>query len=211
MLDTVYNYDRQSLWDIENRTNTKRGERKIDWLIEDFSHWRPDLIINDLEPATYFIAKTLDIPIWSCSLFGLRNFVKTENKTPYIIKNMKLFLARDFDKKLIYSFAGNLPDAPDIGEYEWVMPDIDSYKSNITDGESNIISDILFAQRPALVKGNFKYLDSIYNAFLVEHFKVGMNIGRNEEYLEESEDVEFSVPAFIPGQTLAEKIDEYCT
>lgn len=211
MLDPVYKYSRQSIWNVEKRLAYKKGELKLTSIIDDLNHWRPDLIINDYEPATRLVAEVLNIPIWLCSSFGLFNFYKTEKQLPQMMSSMQLMLKHKWDKKFIYSYVGNIKDDINIGDFEWIMPDIDNYKSNITDGETNIITDIIFAQKPVLVKSNYDYLDSLYNAYLADDFKFGMNIGKNEEFVDEVEDREFKIPSFNPGKTLAEKIDEYCS
>lgn len=182
----------------------KYNYQNVKLFIEDILDWKPDLVISDNEPFVVYLAKVLDIELWSCSSLNLLNGIQWRNKN--ITHLMDKYIVKNASRNLIYSPFVDLYGFPEIKkEYDWVRPyyqyptkintnlnkasNLYKYLENKVlqleninwnDGQTSFIADSFYSLYNILVTPQKKNQEHILNARICEEFNIGCNLGHLE-------------------------------
>ena len=173
-----------------------------DLIINDLLEWGPHLVISDCEMFSAMVAKAMDIPLWYCSPMLQLNGIEHEHneiktKTMKSVQYM-LNALPEGDKYLVYSPLCDIAGRPFLKTgSEWVRPyseppneitseNIDTSiiskgipeGSLVCTGETSLVSDCIYAEKPLFLSPNPNEPEQILNAQLLEWYRVAVNIGR---------------------------------
>jgi hypothetical protein len=140
-------------------------------LVKEIGEFEPDIIINDCEPITATIARSLNIKLWYCSPLHLLGGIVWEKdqlkyRTPIIAARKLLNKLPDPDRCFIYSPFGDVRNRPILKSgFNWITPYF--FKSNVGNGGiTAIINDMRrFSELSRILNG------SNYNIKLFSPFK----------------------------------------
>lgn len=161
---------------------------KIEIILEELYEWKPDLVISDWEPISCALAKTLSIPLWSCSPANLLYGVKSKKITSLTyLKSRFEMKVPEADRKMIYSPFCDILDPPTLKDgFEWVKPysvppictrsglGLNLVKNPIG-GETEFLAHLFYNKQPIYIFPSSKDLEGLLNAITCESYNIGLN------------------------------------
>jgi hypothetical protein len=215
----------------------KVDHQYTDWIVNELINWGVDLVINDCEIYTAFIAKLLNIPIWYCSpMLQLTGFLheKYEIKASMFHEfNKQLEKFPDGNRYLVYSSLCDIEARPMLKPgYKWIRPYsvelnettteenismiqriVNSNNVVVTTGETSFVSDCMYSGNRFFISPSPEDIEQSLNAQLFEWYGVARNIGRPKTMDYVLRQVE--KPAIVPNLSvqkwnqLDEEVNEY--